>query len=140
MLELDFYEKCITTLDRAFKKMTSNEVRDIDYEIYRSAWIKEFEILMEQSGKLLRKVLGQYEHSKKAVDSLTYKDIFRKSVLRGLISVEESDRWMDYRDNRNNTAHDYGENFAEETLKILEQFLIDCKSLAQVITTHKHDS
>lgn len=43
------------------------------------------------------------------------------------------DRWLEYRDNRNNTAHDYGVNFAEETLTLLRQFIIDASDLAEII-------
>jgi hypothetical protein len=32
-----------------------------------------------------------------------------------------------YRDNRNNTAHDYGVGFAEETLTLLPEFLADAR-------------
>ena len=38
-----------------------------------------------------------------------------------------------YRDNRNDTAHDYGEDFAETTLKLLPAFVQDAKALASVI-------
>ena len=40
---------------------------------------------------------------------------------------------MKYRDNRNNTAHDYGQVFAEETLLLVKDFLIDVKNLKKVI-------
>ena len=36
-------------------------------------------------------------------------------------------------DNRNYTAHDYGEGFAETTLKLLPNFIDDAKALAGVI-------
>ncbi|MEN8219100.1 MAG: hypothetical protein ABFS56_22570 [Pseudomonadota bacterium] len=32
--------------------------------------------------------------------------------------MDTCERWFEYRDNRNNTAHDYGEHFAESTLKL----------------------
>ncbi len=44
--------------------------------MYRSACIKEFEIILEQAGKLMRKVLKPYFHSAKAVDKLIFKDNF----------------------------------------------------------------
>jgi len=33
------------------------------------------------------------------------------------MTLEEVERWFAYRDNRNDTAHDYGEGFANETLR-----------------------
>ncbi|HBX35080.1 MAG TPA: hypothetical protein DEF63_04935 [Cyanobacteria bacterium UBA11440] len=38
-----------------------------------------------------------------------------------------------YRDNRNSTAHDYGQAFAEETLTLVKDFLMDAKNLKKVI-------
>ena len=36
-------------------------------------------------------------------------------------------------DNRNNTAHDYGEGFAKETLILLPGFIADVKKLEGVL-------
>ena len=102
------------------------------YEVYRSACIKEFEIILEQSGKLLRKVLKPWFHTSKEVDKLNFKDVFRHALLRSLISDETCEKWLVYRDNRNNTAHDYGVNFAEETLVLLPQFIQDATELAEI--------
>lgn len=135
MMKLDtaYYERCITTLEKAHMLLQKADPQNIDYDMYRSACIKEFEIILEQSGKLLRKVLKPYFHSAKAVDQLTFKDVFRNAVLRGLISDETCEQWLIYRDNRNNTAHDYGVNFAEETLLLLPQFIKDASLLAKII-------
>lgn len=100
-------------------------VDEIDYDMYRSASVKEYEIILEQCGKLLRKALKPYFHSSKSVDQLYYKDVFKQAVLRSIISPELCERFFEYRDNRNNTAHDYGVNFAEETLVLLPNFIID---------------
>jgi len=81
----------------------------------------------------LRKVLIPYFHSSKEVDKLYFKDVFRQAVLRSIITAETCERWLQYRDNRNNTAHDYGQNFAEETLVLLSQFILDATDLARII-------
>lgn len=39
-------------------------------------------------------------------------------------------RWFRYRDNRNDTAHDYGEAFVRETLTLMPDFLGDVSRLA----------
>jgi len=128
-----YYERCITTLEKAHTLLLKADAETIDYNMYRSACVKEFEIILEQSGKLFRKVLTLYLHSNKEADRLYFKDLFRQAVKRSLITTETCERWLQYRDNRNNTAHDYGENFAEETLKVLPQFIADAKDLAEVI-------
>ena len=70
MIETAYFERCVRTLEKAYNLLISADVESIDYEMYRSACIKEFEIILEQSGKLLRKILKPYLHSSKAVDQL----------------------------------------------------------------------
>lgn len=132
-IDTTYLERCIKTLEKAFTLLSNTNPESIDYDLYRSACIKEFEIILEQSGKLLRKVIKPYFHSSKEVDKLVFKDVFRQAVLRSIISDESCERWLEYRDNRNNTTHDYGEIFAEETLTLLPLFIIDASLLADAI-------
>src|SRR4051812_1711974 len=110
-IDTAYLERCIATLDKAHALLIKADPANIDYDMYRSASIKEFELILEQSGKLLRKGLKPFFHSSGAVDKLAFKDVFRQAVLRSIITDEECERWLQYRDNRNNTAHDYGINF-----------------------------
>ena len=64
---------------------------------------------------------------------LVFKDLFRHAARHGLMDQDAVERWMKYRDNRNETAHNYGEDFAEATLKLLPAFVTDAKSLAAMI-------
>ncbi len=133
LLDITYFLRRINTLERAYSLLQEVDADTIEYDMYRSACIKEFEIILEQGGKLLRKVLKPYFHSDKVADKLYFKDIFRQAVLRDLISEDACERWLIYRDSRNNTAHDYGVNFAEEILTILPQFITDAKDLATLI-------
>ena len=132
-IETTYLERCITTLDKALTLLKQSDPESIDYNMYRSACVKEFEIILEQSGKLLRKALKPFFHSSKAVDQLVFKDVFRNAVLRDIITNDACERWLQYRDNRNSTAHDYGEDFAEETMSLLPQFITDATRLAVAI-------
>ena len=69
----------------------------------------------------------------KSVDALTFKDIFRYANKYSLLNEDETKRWFVYRDNRNNTAHDYGQLFTEQTLLLIESFLIDVHHLKEII-------
>jgi len=135
-IDTSYLQKCNTTLERAYTLLKKYDEDEIEYEMYRSATIKEFEIILEQSGKLLKKLLKPYMHTNKAVDKLTFKDIFRQAGLHGILSIEEVERWLHYRDNRNATSHDYGELLANGTLVIIEQFIIDVKRLIEIINAH----
>ncbi|MDD3685170.1 MAG: nucleotidyltransferase substrate binding protein [Bacteroidales bacterium] len=133
IIDTEYYERCIRTLENAYSLLIKSNPDSIEYEMYRSACIKEFEIILEQSGKLLRKILKPFFHSSKEVDKLFFKELFRFAVHHSLISDAACERWLEYRDNRNNTAHDYGVNFAEDTLVLLPSFIKDAYDFAQII-------
>ena len=139
-IDTAYYERCISTLEKAYELLLKANPENIDYDLYRSACIKEFEIILEQSGKLLRKILNPYFHTSKAVDRLVFKDLFREAVKRSIISKELCERFFEYRDNRNNTAHDYGVNFAEETIVLLPTFIKDAAELAEIINQYLNAS
>lgn len=136
-INTDYFSRCIATLERAFNGLQGLPVDNDFYDIYRAACVKEFELVLEQAGKLLKKRLKPYFASSKQVDQLTFKDIFRHAARHGLLELEESERWLIYRDTRNDTAHDYGEAFAEETLRLLPQFIVDAKRIQIVLGDHE---
>ena len=132
-INIEYLERCILTLEKAYMLIKSESEGSIEYEMYRNSLVKSFEMTLEQSGKLLRKRLIPFFATKKNVDELTFKDLFRHANKYSLITDDEAARWMKYRDNRNNTAHDYGRAFAEETLGLIDAFLTDVKHLKSVI-------
>lgn len=133
-IDTTFLRRCIGTLELAYGEISGLKYQEeLTYEIYRAACVKEFELVLEQSGKLLRKRLAAYFSNNRQVDRLPFKDLFRHAAKHGLIDVEATERWLAYRDNRNNTAHDYGEDFAEQTLQLLPTFITDAKILADMI-------
>jgi nucleotidyltransferase substrate binding protein (TIGR01987 family) len=132
-LNTEYLERCISTLEKAFQALRNVSVEDEFYDIYRAACVKEFEIILEQTGKLLKKCLKPYFATPKQVDHLNFKDIFRHAAKYGLLEAEEVERWLRYRDNRNDTAHDYGAGFADDTLNLLPQFIPDARRAHDVI-------
>lgn len=132
-INTEHLQKCIETLEKSYQMLKETEEETIDYEIFRNSLVKGFETTIEQSAKLLKKKITPYFASKRIVDTLSFKDIFRHAHKYSLITEEETNRWMKYRDNRNNTAHDYGIAFAKETLTLIDDFLKDAKNLKEVI-------
>lgn len=132
-INTEYLQRCIDTLEKSYLMLQEAKKDSIDYELYRNSLVKSFEMTIEQSGKLLKKKITPYFPSKKAVDKLSFKDIFRYAHKYSLLAEKETARWMKYRDNRNSTAHDYGQAFAEETLSLMEDFLTDAKNLKKVI-------
>lgn len=121
--------QCIKTLELSLQRLQLSKSGSEDYEVFRNATVKGFELTLETAGKLLRKKLKTYVANSRMVDELAYKDLFRHAVKHGLLAENEVERWFSYRDNRNDTAHDYGISFTKTTLKLLPQFLGDVKSL-----------
>ena len=109
------------------------EADDFLYDVYRAACVKEFELVLEQSGKLLRKRLAAFFASNRQADRLVFKDLYRHAARHGLMDQETVERWLHYRDNRNDTAHNYGEDFAGATLQLLPVFVADAKALANML-------
>ena len=130
-INTEYLERCIETLEKSYQLIKTVPEGTIDYEMYRNSLVKSFEITLEQSGKLLKKPLTPFFASKKAVDTLTFKDLFREANKHSLLTEDEVIRWMNYRDN---TAHDYGKAFAEETLTLMDDFLKDVYHLEDIIS------
>ncbi len=130
-LNTDHLQRCIQTLQSSLRLYQAAEAGSIDQEVFRNAIVKGYELSQETTFKLLRKALKEYGHSSKKLNETPIKEVLRLAATHNLMSVAEVERWFKYRDNRNNTAHDYGEGFAKETLSLLPDFITDISALAQ---------
>ena len=135
-----FVHRCLATLELAQSKLGENDASSALYDLCRAASVKEFEIVSEQCAKLLKKSLLVFFASSKQLDALTYKDIFRYAAKHGLSTMQEVERWLLYRDHRNQTAHEYGETYADDILKLIPQFLVDARNLLKAIEAAPQDT
>ncbi|MCY3539191.1 MAG: nucleotidyltransferase [Acidimicrobiia bacterium] len=142
-LNTDYLTRSINALESAYNHLSrqtpDEEVADLSgivlYDIFRAACVKEFEIILEQCGSILRKRLRPYMASNRQADRLTFNNTFRRSAKHGLITVEACERWLGYREIRNDTAHHYGANYAEAALGVLSGFIEDAKHIVEVLAT-----
>ena len=132
-INTEFLRRCLDTLEHCLEELERGDPDEIAYDVYRVACVKEFEIILEQSDKLLKKVLGAYFADNRQADRLVFKDVFRYASKHGLIDPDACERWLLYRDNRNDTAHGYGKSFAESTVRLLPDFVADAKALADIM-------
>ena len=133
-IDTTFLRRCIRTLEAALRETETLEgVNDVLYDIHCAACVKKFELVLEQSGKLLRKRLAAFFASNLQADRLAFRDLFRHAAKHGLMEPDAVERWFRYRDNRTDAAHNYGEDFAEATLRLLPAFVADAKALADMI-------
>ena len=132
-INTDYLDRCIETLESAYGLLSQHAPDDVAYRIYRSACVKEFELIEEQCGTLLRRRLREYFAANREADMLAFKDIFRHAAKHVLITGDECERWLRYRDCRNDAAHRYGEGYAKEVLAALPSFIEDAKALSAVL-------
>ncbi|MBV8802118.1 MAG: nucleotidyltransferase substrate binding protein [Gammaproteobacteria bacterium] len=132
-LNTDHLEQRIKTLEYSIEHLLSSQADSIEYEVFRNATIKGFELTLEICGKLLRKALKNYAGNPYLIDELTYKDLFRYAGKHLLFDNQTIERWFAYRNNRNNTALDYGIAFATITIKLLPTFLQDARELKRIL-------
>ena len=132
-LNTDHLKRCIQTLRSSLTFFEQAAPESIDQEIYRNAIVKGYELAQETSFKLLKKALRDFGHSAKKLDATPVKELLRLAATHSLMTLEEVERWFTYRDNRNNTAHDYGEVFAKQTLVLIPAFIIDVARLETIL-------
>jgi nucleotidyltransferase substrate binding protein (TIGR01987 family) len=128
-LRTEHLARCLETLEKSLAQLARAPADSIEYEIYRNAVVKGFELTLETAGKLLRRAIKSYTGNPRAVDELTYKDVLRHAAKHSLLDSAAVQRWFAYRDNRNSTAHDYGVGFAEETLTLMPGFVADARRI-----------
>lgn len=132
-LNVDHLRRCIQTLASSLTFYQQAAAGSIDQEVFRNAIVKGYELTQETAFKLLKKALKAFGHSGKKLEATPVKEILRFAAVHGLLTLDEVERWFRYRDNRNNTAHDYGEQFATETLVLIPAFLQDITTLADTL-------
>ena len=132
-LNTDHLKRCIQALRASLTFFEQAAPESIDQEIYRNAIVKGYELAQETSFKLLKKALRDYGHSAKKLDATPVKELLRLCATHSLMTLEEVERWFAYRDNRNNTAHDYGEVFAKQTLVLMPSFITDVARLETIL-------
>lgn len=132
-LNTDHLARCRQTLESSLFMYQRAEGGSIDQEVFRNAIVKGYELAQETAFKLIKKALKAFGHSGKKLESTPVKEILRLAAVHDLMTLDEVERWFAYRDNRNNTAHDYGQAFAEQTLVLIPGFLADVALLAETL-------
>lgn len=132
-LNVDHLRRCTQTLESSLALYHKAEAGSIDQEVFRNAIVKGYELAQETAFKLLKKALKVYGHGGKKLESTPIKELLRLAAVHDLMTLAEVERWFAYRDNRNNTAHDYGEPFATATLVLIPDFLQDIVTFANTL-------
>jgi nucleotidyltransferase substrate binding protein (TIGR01987 family) len=126
-LDLTSVHKALASLGRAIAR--AKEAPD-DEEL-RDAVIQRFEFTFELAWKTLKRQLEQEVAEPASVDRLAFHDLLREAAERGLLTDVEA--WMEYRRQRNITAHTYDEAKAKSVYETALRFFPDAQALVETI-------
>ena len=130
-LNVEHLLRTTQTLEQALEALQNcTDASSVLYDLYRNAAIKSFELSLETAGKLMRKALKAFGGNPREVDRLVFNEVLRHCGKHGVLEIQAVERWLAYRANRNNTAHDYGVEFANQTLTLLPAYIQDIRVLA----------
>lgn len=134
ILELKKFEKAIVSLENVLKKTNDrefmNEIDEVAQNAMIAGAIKNFEFAYEISWKYIKKWL-QINIGKDYIDGITRRELFR--LARENLLIKDIEKWMDFHYARNNTAHAYNREIADEVYKIANDFIIYVKQLYEIL-------
>jgi nucleotidyltransferase substrate binding protein (TIGR01987 family) len=122
-LDLTSFEKALVSLARAIAR---SEQAPADEEL-RDAVIQRFEFTYELAWKSLKRRLEEEVAEPASVDRLSFHDLLREAAERGLVADVEA--WMEYRRQRNITAHTYDTDKARSVHRTALSFYPDARAL-----------
>lgn len=123
-LDLTILINSLNTLKECYSDYNIQEDAKLK-EYIKDSCIKRFEYTYETAKKIMNKFLKK-EYDKTEKD-LTINNIFRE--MYGLDLIENFENWTKYRENRNNTSHEYDDSKSIEILNIVPLFIKDTEFL-----------
>ena len=133
-LNYDKFSKALRRLEERYSDFQNsfnrNELFESDREALAESCIQRFETCFDTSWKHLKK----YLESEIGLSDLPNgpRPIFRIAGENFLIDSVEN--WIDYNQKRIDTAHDYSEEKATETLSVIPNFIKDAIDLYQKLS------
>ena len=126
-------ERCLQTLTASLEKLQKTEPDSIEFEIYRNAVIKGFELSLEVCGKLLRRALKAYGGSPKEVDELVYKEVLRRCAKQAILEPALTEKLWVYSSKRQSVADDDYIPFVQEILPLLPLFITEMSHISTLL-------
>ena len=123
-LDLSILKNSYETLTQCYNDFCLEKNEKLKIYI-KDSCIKRFEYTYESAKKIMNKYLKK-EYDKEEKD-LTINNIFREMYALGLI--ENFENWVDYREKRNTTSHEYNLEKTYIIIDIIPNFIEDVKFL-----------
>lgn len=119
-IDITNLQTALNTLKNSMTTLEANRTCDF-VDMLEDSCIKRFEYTLELARKLMKRVLKQIYG--KAEEELTVNNTFR--FMQGYKFIEDWERWRDYNEQRNNTAHEYNLEKSRRLINIIPQFIKD---------------
>ncbi len=132
-LDLSALEKAVASLDRALIRAVATPG---DEEL-RDACIQRFEYTYELCWKMVKRRVEADAPVPSDVDALSFPALMREAAERGLVSDVTS--WLEYREQRNVTAHTYNAEKAQSVFETAQIFLGAARSLLAELKRRNDD-
>ena len=133
-LDLSSLHKAVESLEKALRVADDgvfmSQLNDEQKQTVRAGVIQNFEFTYELCWKFMQRWL-QVNLGSAYVAGVSRRQLFRLSAEHRLIG--DVDRWMVYHDARNETAHTYDENTAEDVFETAQKFLADARGLLEAL-------
>ena len=133
-LDLSSLCKAVESLEKALNVVDDDvfmsRLNDEQKETVRAGVIQNFEFTYELCWKFMQRWL-QVNLGSTYVAGVSRRQLFRLSAEHRLLS--DVNRWMEYHDARNETAHTYDENTAEDVFEAAQNFLADARGLLEAL-------
>ncbi len=110
-------------------------IQNEDYIAFRSACLDRFQLILNQSGNLMKDILTSHGLSKKLVANMKYPELFDEAERLGLLSQVFVYEWMQYRKARNVDSHEYGEETSGKIIELCPAMTKHAEELAAFFET-----
>ena len=132
-LDLSSWKRALDSLERGIARSVAAPADD---EL-RDAVIQRFEYCYELSWKMLKRHLEQVIPDAASADQWSFRQLMREAAERGLVPALEP--WIEYRYQRNLTAHIYNEERARLVYRTALSFLGDARELFKEVERRNVD-
>ena len=123
-LDLTNLRNTLASIKECYQDYCSQQDEKIKTYI-KDSCVQRFEYTYETAKKIMNKFLKkEYDKSEK---DLTINNIFRE--MYGLGLIENFEHWVDYREKRNLTSHEYDDKLTYPIIEIIPQFINDIEIL-----------
>jgi len=133
-LDLSSLRKAVESLEKTVRVADDDafmsRLEEDQKQAVKAGVIQNFEFTYELCWKFMKRWL-EMNLGSVYVAGVSRRQLFRLSAEHQLLS--DVDRWMEYHDARNETAHTYDESTAEDVFDTAHKFLADSQKLLQAL-------